>query len=159
MRGPGGAGEGNDAAAAAAAAGANTLAPSAFTEAESLLECLAELMPTLEEAFGLADELSECSSTQDFDRSRQALLVPGVRNNDRFAEVFSRLEALATRVMKLSRRLRSRNKKKKKRNAAAAAAAASNPAGSAADEEAGVTAAAAAAAGDDDSSDDDDDDG
>lgn len=57
MRGAGGAGEGNAAAAAAAAAGANTLAPSAFAEAESLLECLAELMPTLEEAFGLADEV------------------------------------------------------------------------------------------------------
>ncbi|CAN0489271.1 unnamed protein product, partial [Ectocarpus sp. 8 AP-2014] len=57
MRGPGGAGEGNAAAAAAAAAGANTLAPAAFAEAESLLECLAELMPTLEEAFGLADEV------------------------------------------------------------------------------------------------------
>ncbi|CAN0417623.1 unnamed protein product, partial [Ectocarpus fasciculatus] len=147
MRGAGGAGgEENAAAAAAAAAGANALAPSAFAEAESLLECLAELMPTLEEAFGLADELSECSSTQDFDRSRQALLLPGVRNNDRFAEVFTRLEALATRVMKLSRHLRSRKKKKEKKRNASFSASASNPA---ADEEAGVAAAAAAAGNDD----------
>ena len=28
-------------------------------------------------------QLSECSSTHDFDRVRQALLLPGVGNNDR----------------------------------------------------------------------------
>lgn len=45
------------AAAAAAAAGANALAPSAAVEAESLLTCLAELLPTLEEALGMTDEV------------------------------------------------------------------------------------------------------
>eukprot|EP00903_Cladosiphon_okamuranus_P007648 g7416.t2 len=97
---------GNTAAgAAAAAAGANSLAPSAAMEAESLLKCLSELLPMLEKALSITDKLSECSSTHEFDRKRQALLLPGAGNNDR-------LETLATRVMKLSRQLRSRKKKK-----------------------------------------------
>lgn len=40
-------------AAVAGSAGANALAPSAAAEAEALLECLGELLPTLEEAFGM----------------------------------------------------------------------------------------------------------
>lgn len=44
-------------AAAAAAAGANTLAPSAIVEAEALLECLADLLPILEEALGMTSKV------------------------------------------------------------------------------------------------------
>lgn len=50
------------AAAAAAAAGANALTPSAAAEAESLLKCLTELLPTLEEALGMADKVCSCAS-------------------------------------------------------------------------------------------------
>eukprot|EP00752_Nemacystus_decipiens_P002959 g2749.t2 len=153
------------AAAAAAAAGANGLAPSAAAEAESLLRCLTELLPMLEEALDMTDKLSECSSTHDFDRVRQALLLPGVGNNDRFASVFSSLEALATRVMKLSRQLRSR--KKKKPTPASSSSSSSAPSrtatsgtdpnsggSSAADEESGV--GLGGGGGDDDDDDDDD---
>lgn len=48
------------AAVAAAAAGVNAIAPSATAEAESLLECLTELLPVLEEAQAMTDRVSAC---------------------------------------------------------------------------------------------------
>ncbi len=58
--------EGSTAAAAAAiAAGANALAPTAAAEAEALLECLSELLPTLEEALGMTDEVPRSFRVQD----------------------------------------------------------------------------------------------
>ena len=88
-----------------------------------------------------------------------------VARHTSFAAVFSSLEGLATRVMKLSRQLRSR--KKKKATAAPASSSSSRArtsggsltpsATSPADEEAG--AGGLSAGGDDDDNDDDDDDG
>lgn len=41
----------------ATVAAANTLAPSAKAEAERLLECLLEVLPTLEEALSMTDKV------------------------------------------------------------------------------------------------------